>query len=254
MKSLMKDGLSRLRALGLLGGGAMMLSCAQGSALDAVDREPVGASQGDGCEGEGCQDVPEVALDASEPSSTAPLADVGWGAADSELESDVLEEQVDTPEILEDVSVAENDASESTTCDEGGPGCFGAPCEGPEDCYSGQCVPHLGDQVCSKTCEDDCPQGFDCELVNSPTSDPTYLCVSRFGTLCQPCLSNADCVNELGADVCVDYGDEGAFCGAPCEVDVDCPADYGCSEVTTLRGGEVRQCVALARRRPSRLV
>ena len=63
------------------------------------------------------------------------------------------------------------------------------------------------------------------------------MCVSRFGTLCQPCLSNADCVNELGSDACVDYGDMGAFCGAPCDSDADCPVAYGCSDAKTLREG-----------------
>ena len=30
-------------------------------------------------------------------------------------------------------------------------GCFQDPCDEPEDCNSGICVPHMGEKVCSKT-------------------------------------------------------------------------------------------------------
>jgi hypothetical protein len=102
----------------------------------------------------------------------------------------------------------------------------------------------------------DCAPGFACGVVESPNKicgttkgqeepcvDPannaatgaTYVegprsllrsaCVKR--ELCSPCSSNVDC-----ADVemtCVGVGD-GTFCAKTCAGDVDCPADFRCSE------------------------
>ncbi|MEC9073114.1 MAG: hypothetical protein VX938_12060 [Myxococcota bacterium] len=36
----------------------------------------------------------------------------------------------------------------------------GTPCEEDDDCFSGWCVPSPEGKVCSKTCLDDCPEGF----------------------------------------------------------------------------------------------
>ncbi|MDP6946782.1 MAG: hypothetical protein QF464_21710, partial [Myxococcota bacterium] len=49
---------------------------------------------------------------------------------------------------------------------------FGAPCETGDDCYSGLCVEHMGDTVCTKGCDGDCPTGWACEQVTGAGGDP----------------------------------------------------------------------------------
>ncbi|MEC9073099.1 MAG: hypothetical protein VX938_11985, partial [Myxococcota bacterium] len=72
-------------------------------------------------------------------------------------------------------------------------GCFGTPCDGPDDCFSGLCAPHMGDEVCTQTCEAECPAGWSCSLIALGGGDPSYICVSNFAHLCLPCLSADDC-------------------------------------------------------------
>jgi hypothetical protein len=61
----------------------------------------------------------------------------------------------------------EEDAGAPSTC-EPGEGCFGESCASADDCLSGICTMHLGDKVCSKTCDEACPQGWNCTLVSRP--------------------------------------------------------------------------------------
>jgi len=50
------------------------------------------------------------------------------------------------------------------------------------------------------------------------TSDP----------LCLPCFEDADCALYLEGSRCMSHGDEGSFCGIPCEGELDCPASHVC--------------------------
>ncbi|MDP6946244.1 MAG: hypothetical protein QF464_19000, partial [Myxococcota bacterium] len=124
-----------------------------------------------------------------------------------------------------------------------GVGCFGDPCESAEDCYSGLCGEHMGDTVCTKTCEDDCPGGWSCEQVDIGGDVPAYICVSNFEHLCSPCMETSDCTSESSQVACVDYDGQGAFCGAGCDADVDCPDGFVCQESESTRGGQSSQCV-----------
>jgi hypothetical protein len=126
-------------------------------------------------------------------------------------------------------------------CSEGG-GCFGDPCEDAANCYSGLCAEHMGESVCTKTCDEDCPTGWSCEQVNDG-ADPIYMCVSNVEHLCRPCLSAEDCTSISNEAVCVTYGAEGSFCGAVCEIDSDCPTGFVCQESISDRGGASSQCV-----------
>ncbi len=128
------------------------------------------------------------------------------------------------------------------------PGGMLCPCDENDDCNSGYCIPSSrGDQVCTRVCEEDCPEDLECRLVRFPNADPTFLCVDLQVNLCRPCRANADCQGNFGsvANRCVSFGDlEGSFCGLGCDVDEDCPGGYRCDEVEEVGGGVTsRQCV-----------
>lgn len=145
---------------------------------------------------------------------------------------------------------AASDVATSDSADDGagaecdpGDGCFLDPCNQADDCLSGYCVDHLNESVCTKTCELDCPQGWECKAVSS-NADVTYVCLSPHTHLCRPCAAAADCKSLTGVeDVCVSYGAEGAFCGSQCDADSDCPAQFACTEATSVDGTSVQQCV-----------
>ena len=128
---------------------------------------------------------------------------------------------------------------------EPGEGCFLDKCTGNEDCQSSWCVEHLGEGVCSQTCQEECPQGWSCRQVGASDPDIVWVCVSDYSNLCKPCSSSADCKSPGGADdVCVDYGLEGSFCGGACGIDAECPWGFSCKEVETVDGVPLNQCVA----------
>jgi hypothetical protein len=125
-----------------------------------------------------------------------------------------------------------------------GDGCFLDPCENNSDCLSGWCVEHLGAQVCTVTCQDECPAGWNCKSVAGTEPDLVYVCASSFANLCKPCVAGADCKSIGGIDdVCVEYGADGDFCGGSCSDEQPCPLGFSCDEVTTVDGFLSAQCV-----------
>ena len=135
-------------------------------------------------------------------------------------------------------------------CDPG-EGCFMDKCTGNEDCLSAYCVEHLGENVCSKNCEVECPAGWSCQQVAGVGPDVVYICVSDVANLCKPCSTNADCKSVGAEDICVHYGGQGNFCGAECSpaggrLDAKvCPGGYSCVEVEHADGeGTSEQCVS----------
>ena len=126
---------------------------------------------------------------------------------------------------------------------EPGTGCFLEPCADGKDCLSGICVEHMGDNVCSDTCVEECPQGWACQQISTGGPDLQFACVSPYTHLCRPCKSSADCKSATGIeDVCVDYGAAGRFCGAPC--DGTCPFGFTCKDAETTEGSVLKQCVS----------
>ena len=131
-----------------------------------------------------------------------------------------------------------------------GPSCappfaeFQCPCEADEDCLSSVCLPMPDGRACSTPCDESCDApGWDCVELPSTCPDCQWYCVYRFMELCQPCLSDQDCRPTEALDSrCLSYGDEGSFCGAPCDIDGDCPAGYACSEEELEDDGTARQC------------
>ena len=126
-----------------------------------------------------------------------------------------------------------------------GEGCFLDKCTENSDCLSGWCVEHMGEGVCSETCVDECPQGWSCKQVGASDPDLVYVCVSDHSNLCKPCNSGDSCKAAGGADdVCVDYGEGGAFCGGACTETQDCPWGFTCLDTQTIDGIGTTQCVA----------
>ncbi len=136
-----------------------------------------------------------------------------------------------------------SDLGSGSSCEEG-EGCLGEPCNESGDCLSGICSMHLGEYVCSKTCDEDCPQGWSCKLVTSG-GDSQYVCVSNYSHLCLPCADSGDCSDEAGLNACVQYAAGGTFCGGACELGVPCPDGYSCQEVDTAAGTKSFQCVSV---------
>jgi hypothetical protein len=129
-------------------------------------------------------------------------------------------------------------------CDPG-EGCFLDQCEENGDCQSSWCVEHLGEQVCTQTCQEECPAGWSCQQVSGAVPDLVFVCVSDYPNLCRPCAQASDCLGVGGTeDACVAYGGQGSFCGGKCGDEGECPWGFKCEDVTTVDGVELAQCVA----------
>ncbi len=103
------------------------------------------------------------------------------------------------------------------------PGAFGAACTGNVDCDSGWCVEGPDGYICTKTCEAECPGGFDCKSVLSGGSDIVFLCVPRFQKLCVPCSQDTQC----NGGSCLQLDGHGQ-CSYSCQDDSGCPNGFTC--------------------------
>ncbi|MBM4354718.1 MAG: hypothetical protein FJ109_13180, partial [Deltaproteobacteria bacterium] len=125
-----------------------------------------------------------------------------------------------------------------------GTGCFLDPCSENSDCLSGWCIEHQGQGVCTQSCVEECPVGFECRQVGDSGADVLFMCISVLANLCKPCSATADCVSTGGAqDLCLDYGPQGSFCGGECGENDACPDGYECRDVQSVDGLDVHQCV-----------
>ena len=122
----------------------------------------------------------------------------------------------------------------------GGPGCA---CTENDDCDAALCLETPDGNQCAVACVENCPQGYVCAQVPSG-SDITTVCVSRLARLCSPCNENQQC-NHPGIDGgrCVSHGATGAFCGAPCIDDDQCPSTHVCKTATDVDSKTTKQCV-----------
>ncbi|MFH1532981.1 MAG: glycine-rich protein, partial [Pseudomonadota bacterium] len=184
--------------------------------------------------------------DATSTDTAEPPADGITG--DSQITGDLQPDPDLTGGGDEDAPTREDTGLPPDTLDPGcapGEGCFLDPCETNDDCLSGWCVGHMGEDVCTLQCQTECPPGWGCEQVPGTAPDFVWVCISRHANLCLPCATGTDCKGAAGADdVCVDYGPEGSFCGGQCDTDDDCPWGFSCADTHTVVGVETRQCVA----------
>jgi hypothetical protein len=125
-----------------------------------------------------------------------------------------------------------------------GEGCFLEPCTDSSKCFSGWCVFHQAEHVCSKVCDDgQCPSGWTCEELQV-SGGTMPVCVSNHPTLCRPCIDESDCLTEAGAyAACLALGTEGNFCGGACDPQGGCPTGYACQEAVTIGGISASQCL-----------
>lgn len=147
-----------------------------------------------------------------------------------------------------DTQIDIGDETPEIDCEET-PGAFGCPCDGNDQCDSGYCVPSKnGPNICTELCIENCPTGFNCQLVTLGSSDPTFVCIEEDISLCRPCDKTDDCsAGGFGqpGDRCVTFGAfEGAFCGTACIANEDCAEGYACQEMAEAETGHsVNQCV-----------
>ena len=126
----------------------------------------------------------------------------------------------------------------------GDPGEFGAPCLENGDCFSGLCLDTLEGPTCTKTCDEDCPEGWLCRGTVA-FGDPIFICVKDEVDYCVPCEVDAHCRGGL----CLDLGDgQPAFCTSSCAEDASagddaCPSGYSCSDVTDAAGVSAARCI-----------
>lgn len=117
------------------------------------------------------------------------------------------------------------------------------PCSNASDCEVGICLANPFLKECAKMCYTDlCAHDEVCTLWGS--TDTLQLCRKRWGALCLPCITHSDCqVYDLTA-ACLQYGNLGSFCGAPCYDSADCPPGYICLENPNPPAGSSvsRQC------------
>lgn len=120
------------------------------------------------------------------------------------------------------------------------------PCNSDSDCDSGHCVPSVEGMVCTITCYEQCPEGWDCRPIVKPGGDPVLVCIDLLATLCHPCDEHKDCnLDTAGANnLCLGAGDDGSFCGVLCGADgVACPEGYACEDRLDANGDPKPQCV-----------
>ncbi|MBM4353345.1 MAG: hypothetical protein FJ109_06030 [Deltaproteobacteria bacterium] len=168
-------------------------------------------------------------------------------AALAEVTAEVSAREVGTPETgaeLPDSLVPPDVAEVEPGCGPG-MGCFLDPCSENPDCQSGWCVEHMGQGLCSRECQDECPEGWLCKQAGAGGPDVVFICVSNYSNLCKPCLSGDSCTSVTGLkDVCVEYGPDGDFCGSACDEATPCPFGYLCKATKSVEGAPVQQCMA----------
>jgi hypothetical protein len=181
----------------------------------------------------------------SDPINTDILPDV---TADMAVEADLplvdINETTNPPEdIFEALDLPE--VKDLEIDQEPQTGQFGSACETGEDCLSGFCI-HVGaEKICTVQCLEECPLDFICgQWTEGP--DIIFICIPAHRSLCKPCKTHADCWTDTinTGELCVNYGDDGAFCGSACGYDDDCTKGYLCEETETISGEFEKQCVS----------
>ncbi len=173
------------------------------------------------------------------------VKDVADLSADQGTPGDLVSPELARVDVLPLETVDLETRTEDPPICQPGDGCFGDLCQANADCLSGWCVDHMGDSVCSQHCVEECPPGWTCKTVSDAGPDVVSICVSDMANLCKPCATSEGCQTVAGADgACLDYGDEGSFCGGTCQADDDCPWGFVCGDAVTMEGVALTQCLA----------
>lgn len=162
--------------------------------------------------------------------NTAPSSDAGSDTA------------VDTGTVVEDDTTISVDTQTGPVC----PGGEGCPCTEANDCDNNLCIDTPAGKRCGTKCIESCPEGFACQIITRGGADGLQVCVPRWGFLCAPCKTDAQCESALGshASRCIVYSKtQGNYCGSTCDADSDCPADFACESRNTITGEARKACV-----------
>jgi hypothetical protein len=155
----------------------------------------------------------------------------------------------DVPDAVRRDLPAPPDVRPDTPVDPCGPDSplFG-PCRSNGDCEDGYCVwdPAAAAFVCTIFCVENCPCGWQCRAVAGTWPEVTSVCLPPIDRLCEPCATDADCINP--SDLCLPIGNDPAqpsFCAKGCALSDDhCPGGYTCTDVTDGAGAPLgRQCL-----------
>ena len=169
--------------------------------------------------------------------------DVREGVAEPDVGQDVV---ADVP--APDEIGFPGDAGDFGSGDQGwvpGPGEAGYPCSNAADCNEGYCIQTADGLLCTTTCQEECPFGWECAIHTASLPDQVFICAPTLMDLCRPCIANADCMTN-GVDTgskCVTLGPAGNFCGADCLETGECPPGHDCLEALDVSDGAVTQCV-----------
>ena len=134
---------------------------------------------------------------------------------------------------------------DSTPFEEMGCGGYLASCTLDEECCDpGLCIQGPDGYVCTKTCFEDCAEGWECEDVWQG-AEVTMICVpTSLNNLCTPCYKDTDC--NIINDLCLPIGAGGALmCSRDCK-EAMCPPDFECAEVEDSKGAPGMQCLPIS--------
>lgn len=140
---------------------------------------------------------------------------------------------------------------------------FGKPCDSNEECLSGFCVESPDGFICTQTCLENCPKGFQCKAVSNLGPDTVFICIpdaslspcegKANGAFCEdgsPCTEEETCLDgECIGGVSVTCDDGNSCTGAKCDFKYGCqfePIEGDCedNDVCTVGGScEEGSCI-----------
>lgn len=95
------------------------------------------------------------------------------------------------------------------------PGELGAPCESSTDCIDPFCVDSDIGYICTRTCIDDCPEGWSCRGIRLGGPDQIFVCLPSLDRLCgEPGACRAG-ANEV--EPCGNCGERTRSCAESCQ-------------------------------------
>jgi len=128
----------------------------------------------------------DIAIDAGPDAVDVDGASDGRVPNEFDVSFDVVPPDVQELDVVADPGPAEvengqdlgpDDAAEQADqADVPQPGEFGSQCEANTDCYSGYCLIIATGHVCTITCLEECPGGWQCLLVQGLGPDPVSVC------------------------------------------------------------------------------
>ena len=207
--------------------GALLGACSDGDEAVASQADAATDSGGGGV-GDGLvEDTADAGVaDAADTADTGGGSDVAGTDADPGTDAGPEETETVGSDVEADVS--------------GCPGGDNCACATNNDCQSKVCLDTPNGMWCAQPCTDTCSPGFACKNIGD--QKPLFFCVSTLISLCSPCKFHSDCQVQGVPSLCLDYGTDGKFCGAPCAGDADCPSGYACSDAQDGAGATVKQC------------